>query len=137
MTEMTTKRIATLTTGAIKTTMESAIKAMMDAVEAAEQKTQEMREATEQFVADFEKITGELADNVNTHISACQAAIDTFQTHHLKILNVEVKPEELAPEPMVNIVPVDPPRQRPRPVDLNDELGKLASLAASPVDGRR
>ena len=42
------EKIAMLTTGALKTTMESAVKAMMAAVEAAEEKTKELRAATEE-----------------------------------------------------------------------------------------
>ena len=42
-----------------------------------------------EFIADFEKVTSNLSDNVNAHVLSCQAAIDTFQGHHLKILNVD------------------------------------------------
>ena len=89
------EKIAMLTTGALKTTMESAVKAMIAAVEAAEEKTKELREATEQFISDFEKVTANLSDNVNSHVMACQSAIDTFQAHHLKILNID-EPEDNA-----------------------------------------
>lgn len=85
------KRIAALTTGAIKTTTETAIKAMLDAVEAAEAKTREMREAAEKHIAEFKRVTEELAGNVSDHVIACQSAIDTFNKHHLTILNVEPK----------------------------------------------
>jgi Na+/phosphate symporter len=95
------ERIAMLTTGALKTTMESAVKAMVAAVEAAEEKTRELREATEQFIADFEQVTSNLTDNVNAHVMACQSAIDTFQAHHLKILNVEQSEEK--PKPVQQI----------------------------------
>jgi hypothetical protein len=83
------EKIAQLTTGALKTTMESAVKSMLAAVEAAEEKTKELRAATEEFIRDFEQVTSNLADNVNSHVMACQGAIDTFQAHHLKILNNE------------------------------------------------
>lgn len=82
-------RIATLTTGAIKTTTETAVKAMLAAVEAAEAKTKEMRAAAEEYIKQFERITHELADNVNSHVVSCQAAIEAFQGHHLKILNID------------------------------------------------
>jgi hypothetical protein len=91
MTSEENKRIATLTTGAINTTTEAAIKAMMAAVEAAEEKTREMRAAAEQFVSEFEQATRDLAENVSAHVSACQAAIDSFNKHHLTILNVDPK----------------------------------------------
>ena len=130
-----TKRIATLTTGAIKSTTESAIAAMMKAVEAAEAKTAEMRQAVEEFVKEFEEATNSLADNVQTHVASCQAAIDSFQAHHLKILNIP----EPAPEPVQEQVAKveQPPRKVPRAVNLDDELGKLVALTPSTVDGRR
>jgi hypothetical protein len=87
------EKIAMLTTGALKTTMESAIAAMRSAVTAAKEKTKELEDATEQFIADFENVTENLSNNVNAHVMACQTAIDTFQKHHLNILNVEPKDE--------------------------------------------
>jgi len=135
MTETETKRIADLTTGAIKTTMEGAIEAMRAAVKAAEEKAQEMREATEQFIEDFEKVNGALAYNVRTHVLACQAAVDAFQGHHLKILNGEaqIPAENVLPvEPMRTPMPEVKPTRGPRPadLDLSSELGRLATLAA-------
>jgi hypothetical protein len=126
-----TKRIATLTTGAIKSTTESAVAAMLKAVEAAETKTAEMRLAVEDFIKEFEEATNNLADNVQTHVASCQAAIDSFQAHHLKILNVP----EPAPEPVQE--QAAPPRPGPRAVNLDDELSKLQALTPSAVDGRR
>jgi len=95
MTEAETNRIASLTTGAVKTTAESAIKAMLAAVEAAEEKTREMRAVVEERIKDFEQDTATLSDNVNAHVSSCQTIIDSFQAHHLKILNVEPKVAEV------------------------------------------
>ena len=40
----------------------------MAAVEAAEEKTKELRAATEEFIADFEKVTSNLSDNVNAPV---------------------------------------------------------------------
>jgi hypothetical protein len=125
------KRIATLTTGAIKSTTESAVSAMMAAVEAAEAKTIEMRTAVENFIRNFEEATNSLADNVNHHVASCQAAIDSFQDHHLKLLNLPEPQPEPEPEPQ----PVQ--ATRPRAVNLDDELGKLQALTPSAVDGRR
>ena len=125
MTEQESQRIASLTTGAIQTTMENAAKAMMAAVEAAEEKARELREATEQFIEDSVKVTGELADNVNAHIVACQAAIDTFQAHHLKILNID-PPESKTVEEL---------RTRARPAD--DGIAQLRAVAQAVEDGRR
>jgi altronate dehydratase len=87
--ESANERIATLTAGAIKSTTEAAIKAIWDAVEAAERKAKEMRQQAEEIVMGMEQGTSELADTVTSHITACQDTIDTFQAHHLKILNVE------------------------------------------------
>lgn len=132
------EKIAMLTTGALKTTMESAVKAMMAAVEAAEEKTKELRDATEQFIADFEKVTSNLSDNVNAHVLSCQAAIDTFQSHHLKILNVD-QPQQrnLTDEEESNVVEALRHSTKPvRAVNL-DEIGKLQALAASTADGKR
>jgi hypothetical protein len=123
MTENETRRIAILTTGAIKTTTESAVKAMMAAVEAAEEKTREMRQATEQYIADFEKVTNSLADNVDAHVASCQAAIDSFQEHHLKILNGNIAEPTPPPEP--RIVEKKPDLKQ---ADLED-LKKLALSA--------
>ena len=89
MTNTDSERIAALTTGAIKTTTESANKALLAAVEAAEEKTREMRAIAEQHIAESERMTGTLAENINAHVTACQALIDSFQGHHLKILNVD------------------------------------------------
>jgi hypothetical protein len=111
------EKIAMLTTGAIKSTMENAAKAMMAAVEAAEEKTRELRGVTEQFIVDFEKVTSELSNNVNAHVLSCQAAIDSFQEHHLKILNVDSKDNSHLAR-------------------IADEIGKVQS-APSPVDGKR
>lgn len=116
MTSEQNQQIAHLTVGALKTTMDSAIKAMLAAVEAAEAKTQEMREQTEQFIADFENATNTLSDSVAAHVASCQAAIDSFQAHHLKILNHEAQVE--APK----IIQVD---GQVRPQDL-DALRDLA-----------
>ena len=153
MTESETQRIAILTTGAIKTTTESAVKAMMAALEAAEdkiremrevvetttdtmmtkmliavraaeEKTKEMREATEQFVTDSERVTNALADHVDSHVKSCQAAIDTFQEHHLKILNGD------AQVPAPQMVEVDH-------VVSKDELDDLKALALSSVKAER
>lgn len=99
------KRVAALTTGAIKTTAQSAIEAMLVAVKAAEDKTNEMRDMVEAYVAEFEKTTTQLAESVDLHVRSCQAAIDSFQDHHLKILNgraetlprvVNIRPPESA-----------------------------------------
>ena len=127
MTEQESNRIATLTTGAIKTTMESAVKAMMAAVEAAEDKTKELRDATEEFIKDFELVTSNLSDNVNAHVMACQTAIDTFQAHHLKILNVDSKEP---PEPRIEPKATLSPR-------AEEEIGKIQALAVSRIDGKR
>lgn len=131
MTSDENKRIASLTTGAIKTTAGEAIKAMIAAVEAAEAKTAEMRAAVEEYVAEFDKAAENLAETVGAHVASCQSVIDSFQEHHLKILNVDPKME---PEPAA---PAEPVRTRPRPVDLDSELGKLAALTPSAADGRR
>jgi len=130
MTADESKKISTLTTGAIKTTTDNAVKAMIAAVEAAEAKTQEMRAAMEEYVAEFEKVTETLADHVSTHVASCQAAIDSFQEHHLKILNVDPAPETPAVEELRA-------RALPRPVDLDEELGKLRAIAPAAVEGRR
>lgn len=90
------ERIATLTAGAIKTTTEAAIKAIWDAVEAAEEKAREMRDAAEKYVADMEQTTATLASDVTSHVVACQATIETFQGHHLKILNIDPKTASVA-----------------------------------------
>ena len=129
------EKIAMLTTGALKTTMESAVKAMMAAVEAAEEKTKELRAATEEFIADFEKVTSNLSDNVNAHVLSCQAAIDTFQGHHLKILNVDPPQQRnLTDEEESNVVEALRQSTKPvRAVNL-DEIGKLQALAA---EGKR
>jgi predicted component of type VI protein secretion system len=95
MTEAETNRIASLTTGAVKSTAESAIKAMLAAVEAAEEKTREMRAAVEEYIKEFEEGTNSLSENVTAHVSSCQSIIDSFQAHHLKILNVEPKVAEV------------------------------------------
>lgn len=140
MTNEENKRISTLTTGAIKTTTESAIKAMMAAVEAAEAKTAEMRAAVEEYVREFEGVTDTLASHVAAHVASCQAAIDSFQAHHLKILNVEAAP---LPDPVLTVKEeaaqsrVEVQRILPRPVDLDNELGKLRVAAPSRVDGRQ
>jgi hypothetical protein len=141
MTTEENKRIATLTTGAIHTSMESAVDAMVKALEAAEEKTREMRTATEQFIEDFKKVTAELAHNVNSHVTSCQAAIDSFQEHHLKILNGDAQvpaPETILPvEPVRIPMPPVKPTLGPRPpLSFEDELGKLRALAPSAVDGR-
>jgi hypothetical protein len=130
------KRIASLTTGAIKTTAGEAIKAMIAAVEAAEAKTAEMRAAVEEYVAEFDKAAENLAETVGAHVASCQSVIDSFQEHHLKILNVpEPQPEPTAIEQLQRAA--EPSRSRPRPVDLDSELGKLAALTPSTADGRR
>ena len=95
MTADENKRISTLTTGAIKTTTDNAIKAMIAAVEAAEAKTAEMRAAVEEYIKEFEEGTNSLSENVNAHVSSCQSIIDSFQAHHLKILNVEPRAAEV------------------------------------------
>jgi uncharacterized membrane protein len=128
MTSDENKRIASLTTGAIKTTAGEAIKAMIAAVEAAEAKTAEMRAAVEEYVAEFDKAAENLAETVGAHVASCQGVIDSFQEHHLKILNVEPKPE---PEPAA------PVRVRPRAVDLDDVDSSLKALAGSAESGRR
>jgi len=134
MTADENKRISTLTTGAIKTTTEGAIKAMIAAVEAAEAKTQEMRAAMEEYVAEFEKVTETLAEHVSTHVASCQAAIDSFQEHHLKILNV---PEPTPETPAVEQLQRAAELPRPRPVNLDEELVKLRAIAPAAVEGRR
>jgi len=73
------ERIASLTTGAIKTTSEKAIKAMMDAVEAAEEKTKEMRDIAVQHAAD-------LTERFTAHVTSCQAALESFHQEHLQLL---------------------------------------------------
>jgi vacuolar-type H+-ATPase subunit D/Vma8 len=113
------ERIATLTAGAIKSTTEAAIKAIWDAVEAAEAKSREMRDAAERFVAELEQTTNTLANDVTAHVTACQGTIDTFQAHHLKILNV------------------DTPTLEPRIRADTDDFGKLQTSSPSLVDGRR
>jgi hypothetical protein len=140
MTADENKRISSLTTGAIKTTTDSAIKAMIAAVEAAEEKTAEMRAAVEEYVKEFEGVTDTLANHVAAHVASCQAAIDSFQAHHLKILNVEAAP---LPEPILTVkeeaeqTRAEAPRTLPRPVDLDSELGKLRALTPAVADGRR
>jgi hypothetical protein len=94
---------------------------MMAAVEAAEEKTKELRDATEQFIIDFEKVTTNLSDNVNAHVLSCQAAIDSFQEHHLKILNIDSKENH----------------DNAHLARVADEIGKIQSSASSPVDGKR
>jgi len=121
MTENETRRIAILTTGAIKTTTESAVKAMLAAVEAAEEKTREMREVTERRIADFQKFTDTLAEHVDSHVASCQAVIDSFDEHQAKIINGNGTDPTLPPEP--KIVDKKPDLQ---PADLED-LKKLAS----------
>jgi hypothetical protein len=79
MTADENQRIATLTTGAIKTTSEKAIKAMMDAVEAAEEKTKEMRDIAVQHAAD-------LTERFTAHVTSCQNALESFHQHHLELL---------------------------------------------------
>jgi len=133
MTSDENKRIASLTTGAIKTTAGEAIKAMIAAVEAAEAKTAEMRAAVEQYVAEFDKAAEELADTVGSHVATCQSVIDSFQEHHWKILNVDPKPEPETPA-------IEQLRARAapsHPVDLDRELVKLTALVPSTADGRR
>jgi len=127
MTENDTRRIAILTTGAIRTTTESAIKAMMAAVEAAEEKTREMRQATEQYIADFEKVTNSLADNVDAHVASCQSAIDSFEEHHLKILNGNIA----EPTPLKDPVIVE---KKPDPATEFDDLKALALSSAKKKD---
>ena len=128
------EKIASLTTGAIKTTTESAVKAMIAAVEAAEEKTREMRTAVEEYIKEFEQVTNSLADNVATHVASCQAAIDSFQEHHLKILNVDSKPLPV----VESETPPRPPALRiSKPINLDQELGKLQASSASLIDGRR
>jgi hypothetical protein len=129
-----TKRIAVLTTGAIKSTTESAVAAMLKAVEAAESKTAEMRLAVEDFIKEFEEATNNLADNVQSHVASCQAAIDSFQAHHLKILNVP-EPEPVQEQTAAKVEHIT--RPVPRAVNLDDELGKLRALTPSAVDGKR
>ena len=126
------ERIAMLTTGALTTTMESAVKAMMAAVEAAEEKTRELRAATEEFISEFKQVTSKLSDNVNAHVLSCQAAIDTFQAHHLKILNVDPpKQRELTDEEESNVV--EALRHSTKPVRaVNLELQDIAV-----ADGKR
>ena len=113
MTSDENKRIASLTIGAIKTTAGEAVKAMVAAVEAAEAKTAEMRAAVEEYVAEFDRAAENLAETVGAHVASCQSVIDGFQEHHLKILNVEPKPEPRA------------------------DTGKLRAVAQSIDDGRR
>jgi len=91
MTSDESTRIASLTTGAIRTSTENVIKQIWAAVEAAEQKAREMRDEAERFVANFEKSTVMLTDNVNAHVIACQAAIDSFQGHETQLINGDVK----------------------------------------------
>jgi hypothetical protein len=111
MSELDTKRIAALTTGAIKTTTDDAAKSMLATVAAAEtkiddlqnmidiakEKTHEVRVVVERFIDDFTRATGALADNVEAHVKACQKVIDLFQEHHLRILNTDI--EEPVPPP--------------------------------------
>ena len=111
MTESESKKIASLTTGAIRTTGASTIKSMLATVEAAEakisdlqdmvdvaaKKTEEVRAIVERFADDFTRATGTLANNVSEHVKACQDVIDLFQDHHLKILNVDAKTAEVPP----------------------------------------
>ena len=74
-----------------------------------------------------------------THVASCQAAIDSFQAHHLKILNVDATalpaptPHE---EPQARAEATPMPRMKV-PVNLDDELGKLRAMAPSAADGRR
>jgi hypothetical protein len=138
MTSEENKRIATLTVGALTTTMESAKKAMLAAVEAAEEKTREMRAEAEEFIAHFEKVTSNLSNNVTSHVDSCQAAIEAFQAHHLKILNSEAEIKE----PETAIKPVDPPHPppAPRPSILDRERNLetlLATAARRPANGER
>ena len=133
MTADENKRIAHLTTGAIKTTTDNAIKAMVAAVEAAEAKTAEMRSALQEYVEEFEKVTSLLADNVSAHVASCQEAIDSFQAHHLKILNGDAQ----IPAPQTPKEEAEERVGRPlSSVNLDEELGKLRAMAPSPVDGR-
>ena len=131
MTSDENKRIASLTTGAIKTTAGEAIKAMIAAVEAAEAKTAEMRAAVEEYVAEFDKAAENLAETVGAHVASCQSVIDSFQEHHLKILNVDPAPVPEALDTRTRPLPT------PRAVDLDDELGKLRALTPAVADGRR
>jgi len=101
MNDTETRRIAILTTGAIKTTTESAVKAMMDTIEAAEAKTKEMREVTERRIADFIKFTDSLAEHVDSHVASCQAVIDSFDEHQTKIVNGHGSDPTLPPEPRI------------------------------------
>ncbi len=89
MNENDSERIAELTVSAISSATDNVIKSILDSVEAAEQKSREMREQAERYIDDIKRTNVTLADNLSTHIRSCQAAIDSFEEHHSKILNVD------------------------------------------------
>ena len=87
---------------------------------------QGLRAATEEFISEFKQVTSNLSDNVNAHVLSCQAAIDTFQAHHLKILNVDPpKQREVTDEEESNVV--EALRHSTKPVRaVNLELQDIA-----------
>jgi len=130
------ERISALTTGAIQTTTENAVKAMSSAVDAVEdkiremraiveqcieEKTKEMHDIAQQYVSEIEKVTGILSESVSAHVASCQAAIDTFQAHHIKVIDRD-KPR------------VAPLVDNPLTESLVDDIRKLARTNG---EGRR
>jgi hypothetical protein len=106
-------RIATLTIGAVRLPSEKVAKELMDMVEKAEETTKALRLAAENLIKDYEDRSNSLANAINNHVIACQAAQDAFKGHQLKINGDEDKPADRVAMP--NTRGWDDPRRPPNP----------------------
>ena len=61
---------------------EKVANAIRELIVTAKQKTAELADAAERFIFDYEESANALANKINAHVIACQAAVDTFKTHH-------------------------------------------------------
>lgn len=86
------EKIAILTSDAIRVSGDKVIKDLMTTVDAAEHTAKMLREEAEKLVEEIRKRTDKFADRVALYVSNCQAAMDTFQIHQLKIFEMDDLP---------------------------------------------
>ena len=74
-------RIATLTGDAVRMPSETMAEALRKLVATAEETTKQLAMTAEAFILEYEKNAEELANRINTHVVACQAAHDSIKPH--------------------------------------------------------
>ena len=127
-------RITALTTDAIRSIGEKMIAEIHRQVKEVDDMAKGIHELAKAYEEEIGLRTLELTDHITAY-----TALGAKTSEMFRLMSEAMRGIKTNGEPMVNIVPIEPEpvRARPRAVDLNDEMGKLAALAASPTDGRR